>query len=334
MKHFLLGFLAFVLLSFPAVLSAETAGGWVKCPQNPVLGGDLGVCFDIAMLKQGEIYKMWFSWRTKKSIAYTESRDGISWSAPRVVLTPAGGWEGIVNRPGVLFKDGKYHLWYTGQADGRSRIGNAVSDDGLSWKRVQSEPVLVSEQPWEDVAVMCPHVLWDDAAKIFKMWYSGGEQNEPNALGFATSPDGITWKKLANNPIFRPDPNLPWEKHKVTAAQILPCENGYLMFYIGFASEERAQIGAARSTDGQSGWERLAANPIISPDADRWDGDACYKPFAIFNTDKDRWELWYNGRRGGIEQIGMAIHPGKELGFPTPHPTPTSEKLPRPTTPF
>ncbi|HKM52332.1 MAG TPA: hypothetical protein VJY33_02920 [Isosphaeraceae bacterium] len=33
---------------------------------------------------------------------------------------------------------------------------------------------------------MCPHVLWDEQAKLYRMWYSGGEQYEPNAIGFAT----------------------------------------------------------------------------------------------------------------------------------------------------
>jgi len=47
--------------------------------------------------------------------------------------------------------------------------------------------------------------------------------------------------------------------------------------------------------------------------AGRWDADAVYKPYAIF--DGKRWLLWYNGRRGGVEQIGTAIHDGEDLGF-------------------
>ena len=46
-----------------------------------------------------------------------------------------------------------------------------------------------------NIAVMCPSVIWDGQARLFRMWYSGGEQNEPNAIGYATSPDGLTWKK-------------------------------------------------------------------------------------------------------------------------------------------
>jgi beta-1,2-mannobiose phosphorylase / 1,2-beta-oligomannan phosphorylase len=44
----------------------------------------------------------------------------------------------------------------------------------------------------------------------------------------------------------------------------------------------------------------------------RWN-DALYKPYAIF--DGKRWLLWYNGRRGGVEQIGLALHDGEKLGF-------------------
>ena len=67
---------------------------------------------------------------------------------------------------------------------------------------------------------MCPHVIWDDEAKLFRMWYSGGEQYEPNAIGYATSPDGLTWKKYEPTRSSPPEPKNSWEKHKVTACQV------------------------------------------------------------------------------------------------------------------
>ena len=48
---------------------------------------------------------------------------------------------------------------------------------------------------------------------------------------------------------------------------------------------------------------------------EEWDADACYKPFAIYDPDARSWLLWYNGRRGGVEQIGLATHEGEGLGF-------------------
>jgi hypothetical protein len=80
---------------------------------------------------------------------------------------------------------------------------------------MSAQPVLSAELPWEKVAVMCPHVLWDSSGKHFQMWYSGGEQYEPDAIGYATSPNGLSWSKHGANPMFQSDPALEWEKRKV-----------------------------------------------------------------------------------------------------------------------
>jgi predicted GH43/DUF377 family glycosyl hydrolase len=149
--------------------------------------------------------------------------------------------------------------------------------------------------------------------KLYRMWYSGGEQYEPNAIGYATSPDGLQWTRHPANPIFRPEPKSAWERQRVTACQVIPDGQWSLMFYIGFRDVDHAQIGVARSPDGITGWQRHPANPILRPGQDLWDHDAVYKPFAVF--DGKQWLLWYNGRHGSVEQIGLALHEGRDLGF-------------------
>ena len=67
---------------------------------------------------------------------------------------------------------------------GHSWIGHATSLDGKTWTRTGKTPVLAPEAPWEKAAVMCPHVLWDKETKRYQMWYSGGEQYEPDAIGY------------------------------------------------------------------------------------------------------------------------------------------------------
>lgn len=294
--------------------SADAVAGWVKFDGNPVLGGDLGTCFDISVLRESGKYRMWFSWRPKASVALTESADGIHWSEPTIVLSPnhESGWEEDINRPVVLKREKHYEMFYTGQARGRSWIGFAESPDGVNWTRRSKNPVLSPEVSWEHVAVMCPHVLYE--GRRYKMWYSGGAQGEPNAIGYAESPDGLRWTKRADNPIFRPDPENAWEKDRVTACQVIRERGWYVMFYIGFEDESFARIGIARSRDGVTNWERHPANPILrsrTMNTDAWDHDAVYKPYAIW--DGSRWMLWYNGRRSGVEQIGLAIHPGRDL---------------------
>jgi predicted GH43/DUF377 family glycosyl hydrolase len=289
---------------------------WEKYEQNPVLGGgDLGTVFDVSVLKDGNKYWMYSSWRPQKSLALSVSDDGKNWTRPEVVLGPndATSWESDLNRPVVVKKDGVYHLWYTGQASGHSWIGYATSADGKNFTRQSTEPVISPTEPWEKVAAMCPHVIWDAQEKIFKMWYSGGEQYEPDAIGYATSKDGLHWEKYAGNPVFKADPTRSWEQLKVTACQVIKRKKDYLMFYIGFHDINLAQIGIAKSPDGIGNWERFSGNPIIFPEEGAWDASACYKPFAI--QEKDHWKLWYNGRNGGLEQIGLAIFKDKNLDF-------------------
>ena len=314
-------------LETAATPSADTAPGWVKYAGNPVMGGEYGTCFDISVLKEAPGFRMWLSWRPQKSVALVTSPDGLSWSGPPVPVLgprPETGWEDDINRPVVVKREDGYHMWYTGQNRAHSAIGYATSPDGITWTRQSTEPVLSPDQPWEKVAVMCPDVTWDAAAQIYKMWYSGGDQYEPDAIGYATSPDGLHWTKLAQNPIFVPDPQSAWEQHKVTACQVIPDADGYTMLYIGFENVQHAQIGLARSEDGITGWVRNPANPIIRTSTrgsgNDWDCNACYKPFAVF--DGTKWLLWYNGRRGssatdggGLEQIGVAIWEGEGLGF-------------------
>ncbi len=133
----------------------KPAAGWVKSPANPVLGGKLGTCFDVALLKEGDTFRMWFSWRPKKSVAVVESPDGIHWGEPAIVLAPnrINRWESDINRPVVVKVGDKYHMWYTGQDNG-SHIGYATSDDGKTWRRMSGKPVLSPISLVEKVAVM------------------------------------------------------------------------------------------------------------------------------------------------------------------------------------
>jgi predicted GH43/DUF377 family glycosyl hydrolase len=78
----------------------------------------------------------------------------------------------------------------------------------------------------------------------YHLWYTG-QARERSWIGYATSPDGLKWTKHAQNPVFRSDVSLPWERHKVTACQVLQQGDWHLMFYIGFRDRDHAQIGLA-----------------------------------------------------------------------------------------
>jgi hypothetical protein len=46
----------------------EAAGGWHKSLDNPVLGGNLGTCFDVALLREGPTYNPRYSFMTLSPI--------------------------------------------------------------------------------------------------------------------------------------------------------------------------------------------------------------------------------------------------------------------------
>lgn len=92
-----------------------------------------------------------------------------------------------------------FHMYYTGLAKtgyAYRSIGYAASPDGIHWQRL-STPVL-SRGPaggFDDVHVHMPSVLYDAAAKMFRMWYVGYQNNRGNTIGYAESPDGKVWQK-------------------------------------------------------------------------------------------------------------------------------------------
>lgn len=66
-----------------------------------------------------------------------------------------------------------------------------------SWSRSAANPILVPSVAWEETAVVEPSVMYDGG---WRMWYRGGWSHE--AIGYATSSDGVTWTKDAGNPVY------------------------------------------------------------------------------------------------------------------------------------
>ena len=299
-------------------------GGWVKYEGNPVLGGpELGTCFDANVIAEGQApLNMYFSWRPRKSIALSRSQDGMSWTEPQIVLDcdSTSGWEDLVNRSTTIYWKGQYHMWYTGQvfpaghAQGISSIGYAVSDDGVNFRRVQREPVLKPEMQYEGCSVMCPYVMYDEERQVLRMWYSSGETYEPNVECYAESKDGIHWERSPLNPIFGKGGPGDWDCDRVGGQEVHRLPDGrFIMFYIGYSDIHTARIGAAVSPDGITRWHRLGANPLVEPTPGSWDANACYKPTVWHDRKNHRWMLWYNGRRGSNEFVGLVTHQGDDL---------------------
>jgi len=307
--------LLFIIILIKFLNKAEE---WIKYDKNPIIGNrETGSLFDPCIIQNGNLYKMYVSWRKYNVIALSTSEDGINWSDLKIVLNKGNFncWDSTINRASVIMKDGTYHMWFTGQHKKTSKIGYATSSDGINFNK-SDNPVLVPEYQFEENSIMNPHVIFDEEEKIYKMWYSAGEQREPDVIGYAISKNGFNWLKL-KNPVFRPSDNkLHLDSFKVGGCEVHKLSKKfYLMFYIGYSNIATSSIFIAKSKNGIDNWIR-SSNPIIKPTKDKFDSHACYKPSAIFNEKLKIWMLYYNGRKNNEEYIGLATLNKYEIKIP------------------
>lgn len=285
----------------------DTSEGWKKYGSQPVYGNEtIGSIFDPFCFYYNNIYLMYASERNSGSIIRLESTDGIKWKHRTTCIHGSNKdqWDSVVNRASVIQNNGIWHMWFTGQYKNKSSIGYATSNDGIFFHKVIESPVLTANTEYEGKSVMNPCVIWDETNNIYKMWYSAGENYEPDIICYAESIDGISWQRYTKNPIMTPNKNNKYEQYKIGGCQVIKYKNLYEMFYIGYQNVDVARICQAYSRDGLH-WEREPKNPILSPTRHSWDSDAIYKPTFIRRQDGSVY-LWYNGRRKKNEYIGFA----------------------------
>lgn len=286
-----------VAYSFPPV-----ADGWKK-KELPILPETAeGSYFDPYALFVDQKIVVYVSKRNSGSISrfilddHFELREEIS-----VLEGRKNSWDEVVNRACVIKYHDEFLMWYTGQSGINSFIGFARSGDGVTFKREGDTPVITPSLSYEKRSVMNPCVLFNEKKNLFQMWYSAGEQYEPDVICYAESSDGVTWHK--NNGFVLEKGKQRFDKYKVGGCDVHIEGNKYVMLYIGYENIDVARICYAESKDGIT-WYR-GKYPIISPSKMSWDADAVYKPSYV---KKDEQEIiLYNGRKSGTELIGVAI---------------------------
>jgi predicted GH43/DUF377 family glycosyl hydrolase len=288
---------------------------WTKVPNDFVLNIGSPVSWENTdvfcptVLYNGIVYEMWYTGSenspTPHRIGYANSPDGITWSrsASNPVLDIGlAAWDDVsVFCPNVLFDGLNYHMWYTGSDGSRNRIGYATSPDGITWMKNAANPVLDvgSSGSWDDLMVRSPTVIHDGA--IYHMWFSGHD-GSTYRIGYATSPDGITWTKYSGNPVFDFGSPGSWDDSHVTFPSVVQTGSAYHMWYSGVDSFGIGRIGHARSSDG-SNWTRNPANPVIREGhAGSWDDLHAYNSCVLY--DSGSFSIWYAGSDGTAFRIG------------------------------
>jgi sucrose-6-phosphate hydrolase SacC (GH32 family) len=162
----------------------------------------------------------------------------------------AGTWDNSwINSGSVLFDGTKYHLWYSGgdTISGLIKIGHATSTNAITWTKDSQNPVLEpfgTPGNWELGRAELPSVLFDGA--IYHMWYSAGIERFQWNIGYATSSDGVTWKKDTRNPVLRTGESGTWDSRSVACMSVLDLSEGkYEMWYFGSKLGVSTCIGLA-----------------------------------------------------------------------------------------
>jgi predicted GH43/DUF377 family glycosyl hydrolase len=222
---------------------------------------------------------------------------------PIFLPDPTSDWETYnVFNPAVIYHNGLFHMLYRAQGlDWISRIGYAVSVDGIHWNRMRS-PIFGPHDETDSRGVEDPRVTVIDG--VFYMTYTAygsvflGE-GEPTHLGggilpmIARSENLITWERLG--PIVVGENN---KDHVLFPRKIKG----------RFAALHRRwpDLWIAYSDDLLN-WPEEDMSPIFGPDPNSWDTTSIGSNGVPIETDQG-WLLIYHGYdEEHIYKFGVAL---------------------------
>ena len=194
---------------------------WTMDSQNPVMTPETEGAWEVASyvslaaVHDGTQFRMWYGGCDSSGlcqVGMATSPDGSAWTRysenPVFEAGPVGSFDHRVVMPATVIRRGAlYHMWY-GAAEEPTlyttyTIGYATSSDGVTWVRHPTAVLEPGPSSWDGYQVFAPGVFFDGIS--YHMWYTGVWGFGVNLIGFqigyATSPDGISWTKDPANPI-------------------------------------------------------------------------------------------------------------------------------------
>ena len=239
-------------------------------------------------------------------IGYKTSEDGINyeWVTDEPLFRRddvAGSPVAIATTDVIVLDDGTWVLYFYNFNSStwprvQGTIGRATSDNPAGEWVIDDEPVLVpgDEGSWDEDSVAFASVTQID--DTFVMYYIG-ESGGVEALGRATSDDGILWEKHSE-PVFVFDITIGEAVSFVVSEVIYDGERWILAY-----KSRRDAIGFAFSEDGIS-WERYPENPVIS--ASDIESISSIGYISLLADEDNNYSLFFEGNIGSSTQIYAA----------------------------
>jgi predicted GH43/DUF377 family glycosyl hydrolase len=258
------------------------------------------------------------------SLGYATSPDGYAWSlaSPDPVFTSDQvkyAQTAIFASSVLVGDDGVWTLYFYTVDAGihpRSTIGRATAPKPTGPWTPDAAPVLAPGQTgsWDAYSVAHPSVVRTSAGLV--MYYSAAatDSDPHNAIGMATSPDGVHWTKR-NDPVLRAGTGDAWDNQIIYDPNVVQTPTGYVMAYLGLGPNSVVPkpftaVGYATSADGLT-WTKSSANPILSTlDHANWQfmflANLLYQNGTLFLY----FDLQQQSMTIGVTDVFMATHAG------------------------
>lgn len=216
----------------------------------------------------------------------------VKYASNPVAPSPLCGVSSIF-RPAVLVDTSEYKMYFNDQSSLTSTHLATSADGGLTWTCTGTVLSPGSAGAWDEGRAINATVIKDGGT--YKMWYAGRNAAGTYAIGYATSPDGITWTKYASNPVLTLGGLGAWDSQIVREPNVVKDGSTYHMWYAGTENWPRFNIGHATSPDGIA-WTKDSANPVLVGTAGQWDANETYSPSVVMNGGV--FEMFYSGENG------------------------------------
>jgi uncharacterized repeat protein (TIGR01451 family) len=235
-------------------------------------------------------YKMWY-WDSTKlyeiaAMRTADSTDGVNWVNDQAITEDAlyplvsgvsgTDWKRGTYGPICVFHnpsatntgsdpfDYAFAMYYDATTGGQEVTGLAYSSDGNGWTRYH-------QAPYEDAPVLDHGGAgdWDsgysaygtiirESSHVWHFWYSGGQTQVGDGIGYASSTDGINWDKDADNPLLHKNDGLGWRNSRAYTPSVIYSPTRfdgrgdaslYKMWFTGRSSSGMYAIGYMSSDD-------------------------------------------------------------------------------------
>jgi len=165
---------------------------------------------------------------------------------------------------------------------------------------------------WDSNVLWRPCVVKTDSS--FLMWYNGEDGTGVDRIGLATSSDGVSWTRYAQNPVLTEGTSGEWDRGSVNEVWVIYDGGLFKMWYSGetltstnlsIAQIATYQIGYATSADGIH-WTKYSGNPVLTTGPKgSWDDKWVWRPIVLSTSAS--WLMYYSGEsRSGATGVGTA----------------------------